>query len=81
MEFTTGISPLTYKSIVEHLALCSEGLDDFASDVHERVNKPLLLGEVSLTDVRLVVACAMNTSIDWAKERRELSKIGNRPAI
>lgn len=81
MDFITGISPLTFKAIMEHNALITENMDDFVYDIKCCYKDGSPLHDISVSDITLVVMSTLLVSSNWADERRELSKIGNRPTV
>ncbi len=81
MEFTTGISPLTFKSIMKHNALCTLKVDDLMYDIKSLYPSDSSVNKVELSDLRVIVTATILIMSNWADERRELSNIGNRPAV
>lgn len=81
MDFTTGISPLTFKAIMEHNALCALKIDDLMYDMKSLYPSDSDLNRTDITDLRVIVTATILIMSTWADERRELSKIGNRPTV
>ncbi len=77
MEFMYGISPLTEKSIVEHITIVRSNTDSFTHDlrnVADEMGYTITLDDHHLAQMLLVFT---TTALDWANERREVSKIGS----
>ena len=81
MDFKTGISPLTYKSIMEHLDICSENISNIVDDIYDIPSSDIIRVEYPLRNIQAIAMATLLVASSWADERRELSKIVNRPTV